>query len=232
MKEKRTPVYDLVHEEDLYGITRNARALMTPKGHPYAFVREDLARAVLKEWRAQGERINASTMPLTQLAATTLDIVAQDRGKVVDGLLAFTRSELLCHRAGSPQGLAEKQNEIWQPALDWCAGRYGVSFALTEGVMPSPQSDETVAALRTEINSFDDFRLTGLRQAADTSGSLVLGLALAEGHMGAHEVFEVSELDVLHQSITWGDDPVTQGRHKSVLFDLEACEIWFSLLRV
>ncbi|HBM91210.1 MAG TPA: ATPase, partial [Rhodospirillaceae bacterium] len=192
---------------------------------------QKLAQAIAAEWQAQEDKIDPSTMPLTQLAATTLDILAKEREKIVDCLLAFTRSELLCHRTERDGSLSERQQAVWQPVLDWCSASYGASFCLTCGVMPTEKREKTDQALRRPLEACNDFWLTGVRHAAETAGSLVLGLALAERHLTAEQVFEASELDVLHQTESWGKDPVTQGRHKAVRFDLEVCEKWFSLLR-
>ncbi len=230
-KEKVTPVYEVAPQDGCFRVLRNERALMTPKGESYDLPTQGLAEAIVAEWRVQEDKIDTSTMPLTQLAATTLDILAKKREKIIDDLLSFTRSELLCHRTEGEGSLSQRQQEVWQPVLDWCSARYGAFFCLTCGVMPTEKREETDQALRCALEAYDNFWLTGVRHGAETAGSLVLGLALAEKHLTADQVFEASELDILHQTKAWGEDPVTQGRQKGIRFDLEVCEKWFFLLR-
>lgn len=225
------PVYEVVAKDGLYELDRNGRVLMTPAGKPYLLRSAVLAEAVCAEWRAQGEKIDPKTMPLSQLTATAFDVVAKERAKITDKLVAYTSSELLCHRAESPADLARKQHEVWQPIIEWCKGGFGVDFSLGGGVMPVRQQKETIETLRMAIKSFDDFLLAGLSLAVDSSGSLILGMALANGYMNAQEVLKAAELEVDYQAQTWGKDPVTQARQDETLADLQACEKWFSILR-
>lgn len=225
------PVYELSEGDGFFEVQRNGRLLMTPAGNPYRFRVRMLAEAILAEWQAQGEKIDTKTMPITQLAATALDVVPKDRAKINESLVAYTSSELLCHRAEHPDDLARKQHEVWQPIIDWCKGGFGVDFSLGGGVMPVRQQKETIETLKMALKSFDDMLIAGLSLAVESSGSLILGLALAEGHMKAEDVLKAAELDVDYQAKTWGKDPVTQARQDAVLADLKACERWFAMLR-
>ena len=229
-KETAAPVYDVVEDGDVFALHRNGRYLMTPKGNAFRMPNQSMAKALAEEWRAQGDKINAAQMPMTQLAATALDIVSKEREKILRGLLAYIASELLCHRVDDPPALVAKQQEHWQPLLDWCRNRYDVSFCTGSGVMPITQKPEVTQRLSTVLSSFDDFRLAGLSSATDSSGSLILGLALAEKVRTADEIFTAAELDIDHQAGTWGDDPVTKARQAMVKSDLTACEKWFELL--
>jgi len=229
-KTKTAPVFEVAAEEGGFAVQRNGRYLMTPAGTPFLMPFEKMAQEIAAEWRAQGEKIIPDTMPMTQLFATAVDIVGKDRAKTLGGLLAYTGSELLCHRAEGPESLTTKQHEQWQPLLDWCGERYGVCFAVGCGVMPIAQKAELQDVLRAVLEALDDYRLAGLSSAVDSSGSLVLGLALLEGTHAPEEILRLSELDVTHQAIMWGDDPVTKARQDAVLRELTACAKWFSLL--
>ena len=229
-KETAPPVYDVVEDGELFALHRNGRYLMTPKGNAFRMPNKALTDALADEWRGQGEKINVAQMPMTQLAATALDIISKEREKIVRGLLAYIASELLCHRVDDPPTLVAKQQEHWQPLLDWCRDRYDVSFCTGSGVMPIAQKPDVTQRISTVISSFDDFRLAGLSSATDSAGSLVLGLALAEKVRTADEIFTAAELDIDHQAGTWGDDPVTLARQAMVKADLIACERWFALL--
>ena len=230
-KKYTMPVYDVVEEAGGFRILRNERNLMTPKGKVYDLPTKSLAETIAEEWRCQVEKLNPKTMPLTQLAATALDVIPETREKVIKSLLAYTRSELLCHRAERPDALVKAQEERWQPLLDWTEEHYGLAFDVVYSVMPMSPAEELVNRLRNLMNSYDDFFLTGLQQGTDVSGSLVLGLALREGKITAEEALALSELDVVKQHEKWGADPVTEGRQKSVMFDLNAVQFWFEVLR-
>ena len=50
-------------------------------------------------------------MPVLRLVNTAIDGVASDPQAVLEDILRFASSDLLCYRADAPQGLVERQNE-------------------------------------------------------------------------------------------------------------------------
>ena len=224
-------VFDVVAGDGTYVLRQNGVPLLTPAGKPYRLPTNALAEAIAAEWRAQTDKVIPSTMPLTQLAATAIDIVPQQREVIVGQLMAHASTELLCHRAASPPALVRQQQEIWQPYLDWCARHFDALLHVGAGIMPIAQSGDAFHALRKAIETYDDFCLAGLSSAVDAAGSLVLGLALTEQHSKADAVFEAAELDAHFQIRKWGGDPVVNARHEKIRRELEACERWFNLLK-
>jgi len=232
-KTSQPVVYKVVSSGKEYVVYRDDKPLKTPAGNIYALPSADLGQAVADEWRAApdpAKTLKTAMMPLTQLAATAIDIVAKDRARTVRQIVAHAESELLCHRADLPVSLANRQKDVWQPYLDWCAERFGARLAVSNSVMPIRQPPEALMALHKTVEGYDNFILTGLSVAVDAMGSLVLGLALAEAVWDKEAVFQAAELDANHQKKEWGDDPVIQARHKSIRQDLEVCERWFRLL--
>jgi chaperone required for assembly of F1-ATPase len=208
----------------------------TPAGADFVLPTLALAEAIAEQCHTHTiqvggkEKPNPALMPMMQLASTAFDIVGKKRDEVIRQLIGFVGSELLCHRAEAPAALVKQQHDVWQPMLDWCEKHFGAKLNSGTGIMPIPQSDEASENLRRAISAYDDFCLTGLRQAADISGSLVLALALAEKHLSAAQVFEAAELDASFQMLTWGEDPASLARRKALLADLQHCENWFLLL--
>lgn len=223
--------YSIACKDGLYSILRNERPLKTPAGKAYSMPQEKLAEAIMAEWEAQGDKIIPASMPLTQLLATSLDIIGKDKEKTQKGLIAYIPTELLCYHAEKPEPLVEKQNNIWKPYLDWCEEAFGAKFKISTDLMPIEQDQKTIDKLTEIINGYDDMMLSGLSCATDCSGSIVLGLALVEQFNTAAEIFEACELDTKDQATRWGDDPETIERHKNMQFELDACEKWIGLLK-
>jgi len=165
-----------------------------------------LAEAIAEEWRGQGKQIQLATMPLTQLANTAIDRIAPDPSLSIEALLAYAGTDLVCYRAESPRGLAERQQSRWQPLLDWLAQRHDASLAVHQGVMPRPQPEAAIAALRLRLGGLSPFVLAGLTAAAQACGSLVIALALAGGRVAPAEAFDLAELDETFQIERWGED--------------------------
>jgi len=235
MKEtprKTSPVYAIEVDGQKFKVLADAKPLKTPVGKDFILPTQKLADAVIDEWRAQKDKINPATMPLTQLAATAIDIASKDRGHIVDQLTAYVGSELLCHQADHPEALKQLQHNTWQPLLDWCALRFDALLQTGSGIMPIKQTPEAKQALKRTIESYDDFRLVGLRHAVDVSGSLILGLALAEKHLSPEQIVKAAELDADFQMQQWGEDPAIVQKQKDMLKELELCQKWFELLLV
>ena len=189
-----------------------------------------LAAALAEEWNAQGETIDPDTMPLTQLANTTIDRVARQREEVVAGVLAYAETDLLCYRADQPESLAERQNAVWQPLLDWAALTFDAPLTVTRGVLPTRQPQASLDALARAVSACDAFRLAGVSQAAGLLGSIVLALALSAGRIGAREAFDVAHLDDLYQQELWGEDDEAVVRLDRLRAEIAATERFLRLL--
>lgn len=209
---------------------RDGAPLMTPGGRPYAVPTVVLAKALQAEWEAATERPDPASMPMTRLAATAIDKIADRTGEMVDTLTAFAHGDTLCYRAETPPALVLRQQEVWQPLLDWCALEFDALLRSGTGIMPVTQSPEALQAIKNLLSKADAFRLIGLSSVAETTGSIVLALALAEGARTSEDVMEAAELDGAFQSTAWGDDPVLGARRASVRKDIEEAGRWFGLL--
>lgn len=214
-----------------YAVRLDDRPLRTPAGRAMVLPSAALAEAVAAEWRGQaGGRPNIDTLPLTRVAATAIDRIPSRRAGVIDELAAYAETELVCHRAGHPPALVARQQALWQPLLDWLTYRFDAALAVTTGVLPHAQSPTSLAALRRAIEALDDFRLAGLSVAVSAAGSLVIGLALAEGRLDAAGAFDAAELDASFQIEQWGEDSLAARRRAAVRGDLEAAERFLKLV--
>ncbi len=187
-------------------VTLDGKTVKTPARRPLVLPNEMLAGAVAREWSAQGENIEPDTMPLMRLAATAIDRVSDNRDAVVDDIAAYGETDLLCYRAAAPDALKLLQAEGWQPLLDWCATRFGATLAVTEGVIAAPQHSTATEALRAAVDGYDSMSLAALHAITAASGSLVIALALAEGHIDAKTAWRLSRIDESFQAEHWGID--------------------------
>src|SRR5262249_32630897 len=138
-----------------------------------------LAEAIAEEWRAQGERIDPESMPLTRFANSVIDGVAGREDAVIGDILSYAGSDLLCYRAGGPEGLARAQAQHWDPIVDWAKRDLGAPMRLAEGVMHVRQDDAALEAIRQSLAGFDAWGLAALHMLTGLSGSALLALAVA-----------------------------------------------------
>ncbi len=160
-------------------------------------------------------------MPSTD-ANTAVEQVRRERPAVIDHLLKYAITDLLCYRADGPAELRERQRESWQPLLDWAAETFDVRLVVTDGVVPVEQPADALARLRNAVEALDDASLTALASATQASGSLIIGLALVHGHIDAEGAMEASHLDERWQNEKWGEDEEGAKRRDEIKDEIEA----------
>lgn len=211
-------------------ILLDGRPVKTPAKNPLVLPGDALAGAVAEEWRGQGERIDPRAMPLTGLANAAIDRVMPDPAAFAAGIAKYGESELLCYRAEDPPGLIARQIERWDPILDWACKRYGVMLTTVSGIMHHPQPEETVARLQAAVAAYPPFVLAALSPIVTISGSLLIGLALADGALDPGRAFETAHLDELWQEEQWGADALAQKARAARRADFDAACRFLALL--
>jgi len=221
--------------EQGYAILLDQRPMRLPGGAVLCVSRKKLALAIAAEWQvaggAKGGEMSFRDTPLTRLAGTAQERIAPDPWPTADAIARYGESDLLCYRAEAPDKLVARQHAAWQPWLDWAARTYDAKLRVGMGVSPVKQHRGSIAALRTVVAGFDPFGLAGLGVAVPALGSLVLGLALAEGELDAAEAHALGALDELYQAETWGEDAEAAARRSAIAADVEAAARFMTLAR-
>ena len=210
----------------------DGRPVRTPAGkHLVIPVHGKLAEVVAVEWDAQVEVIKPSTMPVTQLVTTALDRVDPERPAILDHLVAYGQTDLVCYRAQSPAGLRQRQDEAWQPLLDWLRAETQVALVVTDGILAVDQPQESLTALRDHFAALDVWHLTAAQAAAAAAGSAVLALALVRGRVNGQQVFDLSQVDDKWQVERWGEDDEAPQRRANLQKDILAADRLLGLIR-
>ncbi len=207
---------EVVAEAAGFAVRLDGKPLRLPGGAALVVESPALAAALAAEWQAaggaRGGEMGYADVPLTRLAGTLMERVAPDPAPVAAALAAYGESDLLCYRADAPEVLVRRQRERWQPWLDWAARELDAPLRVATGVMPLAQPAASLAALRARLARHSAPALTALGVAVPALGSLVLGLALAAGRIGAAEAAEAALLDELFQAELWGEDAAAAAR--------------------
>jgi chaperone required for assembly of F1-ATPase len=221
--------YGAVSAED-GAIRLDGQPVRTPARAVLRLPTAALAEAVAEEWRAQGERIEPRSMPLTGLANAALDRIAPDPAGFAAGLARYGESDLLCYRAKEPAPLVARQGEAWDPLIGWAASRYDVGFAVTAGIVHKAQPAATVARLAAAVAALDPFRLAGLSPLVTVGGSLVTALAVLEAAVAPDAAWKAVNLDEDWQAEHWGEDPLAAQARAARQADWAAAARFLALL--
>ena len=213
-----------------YQIFLDGRPVKTPARHPLALPNEKLGLAVAAEWQAQGDDIDARSMPLTGLANAAIDRVAPDKEGFARGLAIYGETDLLCYRAEGPAALAARQAEIWDPLLAWARRRFDINFEIISGVMHRAQPRHTTDRLAQAVAARGPFELAALSPLVTIGGSLVLALALAEEEIDLERAWSAATLDEQWQLEQWGADAEAEKALAARRRDFEAAHQFLRLL--
>ncbi|MCX7933620.1 MAG: ATP12 family chaperone protein [Rhodovarius sp.] len=204
-------------------ILLDGRPVRLPGGAPLSVAEEPLAQALVEEWRAaggaKGGEFRLEDIPLTRLVGTAQERIAPDPAPVIEELLRYGGSDLLCYRA-EDRRLAERQQAEWDPWLAWAEEVLGAPLRATTGIRFIPQPEASLAALRFALSRQSPLALAALGLAVPALGSLVLGLALAHGALAAEAAHRLSILDELYQEERWGSDREALARRRAIARDV------------
>ena len=208
----------------------DGKTVRTPGKAPFLLPTTALAEAIAEEWRGQGERIDPQTMPLTRLANSVIDGVKGNEGAVLDDILKYAGSDLLCYRAEGPKGLVALQTKHWDPILTFAKHDLGAKMRLSEGVMHVEQPPTSLDALRQRLAEFDPWGIAALHVMTGLSGSALLALAVALGRLTPEEAWAAAHVDEDWQIGQWGDDEEAKQRRANRHRDFTAAAWMFTLL--
>ena len=218
-------------EGDGVALLLDGKGVRTPGKTPFLLPNAALAEAIAEEWRGQGARIDPSTMPLTRLANSVIDGVKGSEGAVLDDILKYAGSDLLCYRAEGSKELVALQSKHWDPILAFAKKDLGSPMRLSEGVMHVAQPQASLDAIRKRLDSFDAWSLAALHVMTGLSGSALLALAVALGRLTPEEAWAAAHVDEDWQIAQWGEDEEAKLRRANRHRDFTAAARLLTLLQ-
>ena len=185
----------------------DGKRVKTPTGSDVVLPTARAAALVALEFAAQGDRIDPLAMPVTRLVNTAIDGVAKDMQAVLEDIMRFSSSDLVCYRAEAPQALVDRQAEAWDPVVDWARSALGARFFLAEGVMHVEQPRETIGAIGIHLRQrAEPFRLAALHVITAITGSALLALAFEAGAIDVETAWKAAHVDEDWNIQQWGLD--------------------------
>lgn len=197
----------VAEREGRFAVELDGRTVKTPARQDLSLPTRAAAQLIADEFSAQEKEIDPARMPATRIANTAIDGIGHDPQAVLEDVLRFASSDMLCYRAGSPERLVARQTELWDPVIDWAGTSLGARFLLAEGVMHVEQPRETLAAFSVHLGQFrDPFAIAALHTITTLTGSAILALAVAKGKISGAEAWKLAHVDEDWTIEHWGQD--------------------------
>lgn len=218
-----------------WAILLDGKPMHIPEGAELCVPGAATAEAITAEWQAaggqKGGEMTLDDVPLTRLAGTAQSRIAPDPAPVADALAKYAETDVLCYRAEHPLPLVVRQAREWQPWLDWLEQAHGARLRPTQGIAHLPQDPTALDSVRHVLQTRPPPVLAALGIAVPALGSVVLGLALADGMLDARRAYELASLEELFQAEQWGVDEWAQRRRTHVAGDIALAERFIELAR-
>ncbi|MCA0434127.1 MAG: ATPase [Proteobacteria bacterium] len=200
---------------DENSVLLDGRPLRTPMKAPLRLPNRALAEAVAAEWEAQQGVINPGLMPVTKYANTAIDRAVSELEKVLEEIVSYAGTDLVCYRAERPETLVRLQAQHWDPVITFARDSLAATFTATTGLSHVPQPGESLDAVAAEAGAVDPFRLTILYNLTTLTGSALLSLMLVRGETTAEKVWAAAHVDEDFQSMEWGVDHEALARREA-----------------
>ena len=191
--------------ENGFAVTLDGRATRTPGRVPVVVPNEALARLIAAEWDAQGERIDAETMPIVRLVNSAIEGGDDKVGLLRDEVIKYAGNDLLLYRADSPQELVEAEEAAWDDALVRLARHFGVSFQPTIGILHQDQPPTTLIKLADAVAGEQLLPITALVSITSLTGSGLLAIGLRHGLFTPDETWTAAHVDEDYNTRLWGE---------------------------
>jgi chaperone required for assembly of F1-ATPase len=194
-----------------FAVELDGRPVRTPARRLLAFPVMSLAERCAIEWRDQGEFIDPAKLPLTRLANSIIDGVAEAKAEVAAEVAKYLSSDLLFYRADGPDRLVARQNAAWDPILAWAREACGARFLLAQGVVFVRQPETALAAMERLVPA-NPWRLGAVHAITTLTGSALIALALAQQAIAADDAWNAAHVDEDWNEELWGADDLARER--------------------
>jgi len=200
-----------------FALVLDGRPVRTPAQRTLVVPTAPLAEVLAEEWRAQREHIDPTSMPLTRLANSIIDGVADAAPEVAAEIEKYLASDLIFYRAETPQGLVRSQELAWDPLITWASDALDAQFRTGAGVvhLPQPQEALTAAAAiipRNNASAADIWRLGATHSVTTLTGSALIALALLSNQLSVADAWAAAHVDEDWNMAQWGRDELALER--------------------
>ncbi|HZN29665.1 MAG TPA: ATP12 family protein [Xanthobacteraceae bacterium] len=212
---------EVAEGEGGFAVLLDGRPVKTPARRALAAPTRALAEALAAEWEAQRDVVDPAKMPLTRLANSIIDGVADAPAAVAAEAEKYLASDLVCYRAEGPDGLVARQAGAWDPVIAWAREALGARFVVAAGMVFVVQPDAALAAARAALPR-DPWRLGAFHAVTTLTGSALIALAVLNGRLGVEDAWRAAHVDEDWNMDFWGRDELALERRAARYAEMQA----------
>jgi ATP synthase F1 complex assembly factor 2 len=146
-------------------------------------------------------------MPLFALTSSALDgftdLESREANKKI--LYNYIATDTVCFRSPSLEKLADRQDRVLNPLIDWVNDEYGIQLSKTYSFEPINHPQESVEKLMAMLDELDPWSLAVFDSLTKITKSYVIALATVKGRLNAQQAYIASRVEEELQIQTWGE---------------------------
>lgn len=220
--------------DDGFCIQLDGKPVKTPLGQTLVAPVKTMADAIAAEWGAQEDDIVPDSMPLTQFLTTALD-KARERDAITKTLTAYLDTDLVCYRTPEPLALLKRQEEAWDPIVEWFNDYFGEKLKTTKTLQALEQAEGAHRRVWNYIEALDEYYFAVLQICASVTGSIVVALAFMESEIDTDQVIKVSFVEEdykaeIYKENEHGSSPDQEKSRAVVHQDIETAQRFLNFL--
>lgn len=227
---KETNIKHNIDAPSGYTVTLDQKEIKTPGKRTLVLPSSKIATAVRQEWDKQDKVIYLDQMPFTKICYTTIDVVEQNREDIIQQILRYAETDLICCRANKPDDLRERQTQEWQPVLDWIEGFFKTKFLVIDSLSLQLQPETSLKNIQNWLKERSNFELTAFHRMTSLMHSIFLTIAVVENHISLEKAWYLSLLEEKYQQDKWGQTEEAQEREENNFADLKQIYQFYTLL--
>ena len=125
--------------------------------------------------------------------------------------------------SSSPDGLVQRQTELWDPLVEWALSELGCRFDLAEGVIHVEQLPESIAAFSTHVGMIDDpLVLAATHVVMSLTGSATIAMAVLKDELAINTAWDAAHVDEDWNIAEWGEDEEAAARRATRFKEMKA----------
>ena len=207
-----------------FRVVVDGRAVHTPARRVLAAPGLALAQALAAEWERQQEVVDPASMPLTRLANTIIDGVADAASAVAAEIEKYIAADLILYRAAGPDGLVARQASAWDPVLGWARDALGARFTPAHDLTYLAQPPQALALAGAAIPRHP-WRLGATHAITTLTGSALIALAMAGGALSIDHAWTAAHVDEDWNMEQWGRDQLALERRRHHFAEMQAAAL-------
>ena len=134
------------------------------------------------------------------------DLDKNSKANLVDKILSYLSTDLVCYRAEKNSELETIQKKLWDPLIIFVENKYKLIFKTTNGIIPIQQESGNKKKLLKILKKLNRHDLTSFYYITNFSNSNIITLNFLANNINFKEAWKLLSLEEAFSLKKWGQD--------------------------